>query len=81
MKQTYPAADIVAPKVHAHFERHLEDARVRGEHPLASLLRTTMPPAPCATRNVSAASDGLSVPFTFAIRGARRVIPSASPRK
>ncbi len=35
--QAYPAADLIAPKVHEHFERHLEDARVRGDYPLASL--------------------------------------------
>ena len=36
-RQTYPAASLVAPKVHEHLERHLEDARVRGDYPLASL--------------------------------------------
>jgi hypothetical protein len=33
----YPTADLVAPKVHEHFERHLNDARERGEYPLAAL--------------------------------------------
>ena len=35
--ETYPAARIVAPKVHAHFVRHLDAARRRGIEPLASL--------------------------------------------
>ena len=35
--ETYPAARIVAPKVHAHFFRHLESARQRGLAPMAAL--------------------------------------------
>jgi hypothetical protein len=35
--QAYPAAAAVAPVLHAHFSRHLEDARQRGRTPLASL--------------------------------------------
>src|SRR4051794_34775249 len=34
---TYPAARIVAPKVHAHFFRHLDSARRRGLNPVAAL--------------------------------------------
>lgn len=37
MPQAYPAADLVAPRLHAHFERHLAEARQRGLRPLASL--------------------------------------------
>src|ERR1700681_1168093 len=37
MKESYPAARIVAPKVHAHFFRHIEAARRRGVACLASL--------------------------------------------
>jgi hypothetical protein len=37
MKESYPAARIVAPKVHAHFFRHLESARRRGAASLAAL--------------------------------------------
>src|SRR6266850_981653 len=33
----YPAARIVAPKVHAHFERHVGEASLRGETNLASV--------------------------------------------
>lgn len=33
----YPAARAVAPALHAHFTRHLQDARDRGETALASL--------------------------------------------
>ncbi|MEO8501982.1 MAG: putative sensor domain DACNV-containing protein, partial [Vicinamibacteria bacterium] len=36
----YPAAHIVAPKVHAHFARHLDAARARG--------RDDLPDAPTA---------------------------------
>src|SRR5437899_6274584 len=32
----YPAARIVAPKVEAHFARHLADARARGQTGLAT---------------------------------------------
>lgn len=35
--ETYPAARIVAPKVHAHFFRHLDNARRRGLVPVAAL--------------------------------------------
>ena len=35
--ETYPAARIVAPKVHAHFVRHLDAVRRRGIEPLAAL--------------------------------------------
>jgi hypothetical protein len=35
--ETYPAARIVAPKVHAHFFRHLDAARQRGLSPVAAL--------------------------------------------
>src|SRR5437870_2792188 len=34
---TYPAATIVAPKLHEHFSRHLEAARRTSHQPLASL--------------------------------------------
>jgi hypothetical protein len=33
----YPTADLVAPKVYEHFERHWNEARARGDYPLASL--------------------------------------------
>jgi hypothetical protein len=36
-RETYPAARIVAPKVHAHFFRHLDAARQRGVTSLAAL--------------------------------------------
>jgi sensor domain DACNV-containing protein len=36
-RETYPAARIVAPKVHAHFFRHLDAARRRGLTPVAAL--------------------------------------------
>jgi hypothetical protein len=36
-QERYPAARIVAPKVHAHFFRHLESARRRGLAPVAAL--------------------------------------------
>jgi hypothetical protein len=35
--QGYPAAHALAPRVHAHFARHLEEARSRGRGPVASL--------------------------------------------
>ena len=35
--QTYPAARAVAPRVHAHFARHLEAARQQGSARLATL--------------------------------------------
>jgi len=38
---TYPAARIVAPKIHAHFARHLADAAQRGEAGLASVPETS----------------------------------------
>ena len=37
MSQPYPAADLVAPSLHAHFARHLEEARRAGTRRLASL--------------------------------------------
>jgi hypothetical protein len=37
MQETYPAARVVAPKVHAHFFRHLDAARQRGLSPEAAL--------------------------------------------
>jgi hypothetical protein len=36
-RETYPAARIVAPKVHAHFSRHLDSARQRGVTSVAEL--------------------------------------------
>ena len=36
-RENYPAAYIVAPKVHAHFARHLDAARQRGVSPLGAL--------------------------------------------
>jgi hypothetical protein len=36
-RETYPAARVVAPKVHAHFFRHLEAARQRGITAVAAL--------------------------------------------
>jgi hypothetical protein len=36
----YPAARIVAPKIHAHFARHLSEAALRGEAGLASVPDT-----------------------------------------
>ncbi len=38
--QAYPAAAKVAPALHAHFGRHLEDAQQRGKGALASLPAT-----------------------------------------
>jgi hypothetical protein len=35
--QAYPAAHLLAPRVHTHFATHLEDARSRGGDPVASL--------------------------------------------
>ena len=35
--QAYPAAKAVAPRVEAHFARHLAEARQQGQQPLASL--------------------------------------------
>jgi hypothetical protein len=35
--QSYPAAGLVAPTVHAHFEKHLANARARGRDPVAAL--------------------------------------------
>src|SRR4051794_11429673 len=35
--QGYPAAHALAPRVYAHFARHLEDARARTRSALASL--------------------------------------------
>jgi hypothetical protein len=35
--QAYPAAHVLAPRVHLHFARHLNDARVRSGELLASL--------------------------------------------
>ena len=35
--ESYPAARLVAPKVQAHFARHLAAARERGGHPVAAL--------------------------------------------
>jgi hypothetical protein len=37
----YPAASRVAPAVHAHFARHLDEARTRGETDLATLPTET----------------------------------------
>ena len=37
LHETYPAARLVAPKVHAHFFRHLDSARQRGLAPVAAL--------------------------------------------
>ncbi len=37
MSRTYPAAQIVAPKAHQHFARHLEQARARGIELVAAL--------------------------------------------
>jgi Probable sensor domain DACNV len=34
---TYPAAGLIAPRLYAHFSRHLAEARERGERSLASL--------------------------------------------
>jgi hypothetical protein len=35
--QAYPAAHLLAPRVYAHFARHLDEVRGRGREPLASL--------------------------------------------
>jgi hypothetical protein len=35
--QSYPAARLAAPTVHAHFEKHLAAARARGREPTAAL--------------------------------------------
>src|SRR5690349_5648824 len=35
--QAYPAAHVLAPRVHAHFATHLQLARARSREPLASL--------------------------------------------
>jgi sensor domain DACNV-containing protein len=35
--ETYPPARVVAPKVQAHFARHLEQARARGHEPIAAV--------------------------------------------
>ena len=35
--ETYPAARLAAPTVHAHFAKHLNAARARGRDPIASL--------------------------------------------
>ena len=37
MPETYPAARIVAPKVQAHFTRHLKAAKARGDRVVAAL--------------------------------------------
>src|SRR5215212_1911753 len=37
MPETYPAARIVAPKVQAHFARHLKAAKARGDTVTAAL--------------------------------------------
>src|SRR5215212_7471688 len=37
MLETYPAARLVAPKVQAHFARHLKAARARGDKGIAAL--------------------------------------------
>jgi hypothetical protein len=37
MAETYPAARLVAPKVQAHFARHLKAAKARGDKGIASL--------------------------------------------
>jgi hypothetical protein len=36
MAETYPAARLVAPKVHAHFKSHVEAARARGDQFVAA---------------------------------------------
>jgi hypothetical protein len=36
MPETYPAARLVAPKVHAHFKSHVEAARARGDKLVAA---------------------------------------------
>jgi hypothetical protein len=36
-EQSYPAAHTLAPLIHAHFTRHLDDARRRDQWPIASL--------------------------------------------
>src|SRR6185369_8602864 len=48
--QGYKAADLIAPTLHAHFARHLEDAKRRGQSSLASL-----PPIEDIARLVDAA--------------------------
>ena len=35
--QSYPAAKLAAPSIHAHFAKHLEAARSRGRDPIAAL--------------------------------------------
>lgn len=35
--ETYPPARTVAPKVQAHFARHIEEARARGHEPIAAV--------------------------------------------
>src|SRR5437868_2896964 len=37
MGHAYPAATVVAPKLHDHFERHLDEARRKTTQPVASL--------------------------------------------
>src|SRR5262252_923641 len=36
-RRTYPAADAVAPILHLHFARHIEEARKRADGPVASV--------------------------------------------
>lgn len=36
-RRFYPAARLVAPRIHAHFANHIEAARERGVHPVAPL--------------------------------------------
>src|SRR5437016_7540876 len=37
MGKAYPAATVVAPKLHDHFQRHLDEARRKSSQPVASL--------------------------------------------
>src|SRR6185437_15697302 len=49
-RESYPAARLIAPRVHAHFARHLASARAQSSAPLASL-----PPFDAIERIIDAA--------------------------
>jgi len=64
--QSYPAARLVAPTVHSHFEKHLAGARARGRDPIAAL------PAPDAIERM------INATFWASLRREEGYIPKIS---
>jgi hypothetical protein len=64
--QSYPAARLVAPIVHSHFDKHLAGARARGRDPIAAL------PAPDAIERM------INATFWASLRREEGYIPKIS---